>query len=75
MAESAGRHPNLDFAVVAVRRARSLPKGSALAIFTIGRTTGWIAHALEQYGIPGLIRPRAHYTGLAPVARDSASIE
>ncbi|WP_127902370.1 citrate synthase family protein [Solirhodobacter olei] len=75
MQESTGRYPNLDFALVAVRRALGLPKGAALALFTIGRTAGWIAHALEQYSNAGLIRPRAHYTGPVPGAEDRAPIE
>lgn len=68
MNETAGRMPNIDFALVAIRRALSLPQASALALFAIGRTIGWIAHALEQRGDEKLIRPRARYTG--PSARD-----
>lgn len=63
MAETAGKHPNIDFALVALRRTLGLPRGSALALFAIGRTVGWIAHALEQYGEDRLIRPRARYIG------------
>ena len=32
------------------------------ALFALGRTAGWIAHALEQYERDRLIRPRARYT-------------
>lgn len=67
MAETAGRMPNIDFALVAIRRALGLPPASALALFAIGRTIGWIAHALEQRDDQKLIRPRARYTG--PPAR------
>ena len=63
MLDGAGKLPNVDFALVAVRRALRLPKDSALALFAIGRTVGWIAHALEQHGEGKLIRPRARYTG------------
>ncbi|MFC2967073.1 citrate/2-methylcitrate synthase [Acidimangrovimonas pyrenivorans] len=72
MAESAGRHPNLDFALVAIRRALALPRGAALALFAIGRTAGWIAHALEQRDEDGLIRPRARYVGVSPPPRDGS---
>jgi citrate synthase len=61
-----GKQPNLDFALVSLRRALHLKPGSALALFAIGRTAGWIAHALEQQAEDKLIRPRARYTGPAP---------
>ncbi len=58
-----GEAPNLDFALVSVERVLSLPRGSALALFAIGRTIGWIAHAIEQYATNTIIRPRARYVG------------
>lgn len=66
MAESTGGHPNTDLALVSLRRALDLPRGAALALFAIGRSVGWIAHALEQHGDDKLIRPRARYTGSLP---------
>lgn len=66
MAETTGGHPNTDLALVALRRALDLPRGSALALFAIGRSVGWIAHALEQHGDDKLIRPRARYVGVPP---------
>ena len=62
------RKPNVDFANVAVERALGLPKDSALALFLLGRTVGWIAHSLEQAAHGALIRPRARYTGPRPGA-------
>jgi citrate synthase len=61
-----GKWPNIDFALVSLRRALGLAPGSALALFAIGRTAGWIAHALEQQAEDKLIRPRARYVGVAP---------
>jgi citrate synthase len=61
-----GEEPNLDFALVALTRALGLPNGSALTLFAIGRTIGWIAHALEQYAQDSIIRPRARYVGAQP---------
>jgi len=58
-----GEAPNLDFALVSVERVLSLPRGSALALFAIGRTIGWVAHAIEQYATNTIIRPRARYVG------------
>lgn len=61
-----GEQPTLDFALVAIERALALPRGSALTLFAIGRTMGWIAHAIEQYAVDSIIRPRAKYVGPAP---------
>jgi citrate synthase len=47
-------------------RALALPEGASLAVFMVGRTAGWIAHAFEQWASGKLIRPRARYVGLAP---------
>jgi citrate synthase len=61
-----GKAPNVDFALASLRRALRLKPGSAFALFAIGRTVGWIAHALEQQAEDKLIRPRARYVGPAP---------
>ena len=58
-----GDRPNLDFALAAVARVLRLPAASPLVLFAIGRTIGWIGHAIEQYETGQLIRPRARYTG------------
>jgi citrate synthase len=63
-----GEAPTVDFALVAVARALGLPSGAALTLFAIARTIGWIGHALEQYGAPAIIRPRAKYVGPTPAA-------
>ena len=61
-----GAHPSVDFALVVVRRHLKLPVGAAFGLFALGRSVGWIAHALEQRMMNYLIRPRAAYVGLAP---------
>jgi citrate synthase len=58
--------PNLDFSLAAVARVLRLPAGAPLTIFAIGRTIGWIGHAIEQYATNQLIRPRAKYAGIVP---------
>ena len=58
--------PNVDFALVAMARVLRLPPGSPLTLFAIGRTIGWIGHAIEQYATGQLIRPRAKYVGVVP---------
>jgi citrate synthase len=61
--ELTGQRPNIDAALVTLEQHLRLPEGSALAIFAVGRTAGWIAHALEQRQDGRLIRPRATYAG------------
>jgi citrate synthase len=60
------RKANVDFTTVTLERVLGLPRDSALALFLLGRTVGWIAHALEQAAHGALIRPRARYTGPSP---------
>jgi citrate synthase len=63
--------PNVDFALAAATTALGLPQGAALSLFVVGRTVGWIAHAIEQYQNGVLIRPRARYTGPRPEPEES----
>jgi citrate synthase len=55
--------PNLDVALLALCLALEVPPGSAAVIFAVGRSAGWIAHALEQREAGYLLRPRARYVG------------
>src|SRR5689334_12877301 len=57
------QRPTIDFALATLTRVAGLPPGSGLALFAIGRTIGWIGHAIEQYASGTLIRPRAKYVG------------
>jgi citrate synthase len=70
VAEAAGsvirEKPNVDFALAAIVRVLRLPPEAGLALFAIGRTVGWIGHAIEQYATGQLIRPRAKYVGVVP---------
>jgi citrate synthase len=61
-----GEKPTIDFALAALSRVLRLPLGSPLTLFAIGRTIGWIGHAIEQYALDAMIRPRARYVGEAP---------
>ncbi len=64
--EVLGERPTLDLGLVTLARALELPPGGALALFALGRTVGWIGHAIEQYASDTLIRPRARYVGESP---------
>jgi citrate synthase len=63
MARAGGEPPTLDVGLVAVTAALHLAPGVASGLFALGRTAGWIAHALEQRTQGFLLRPRARYIG------------
>lgn len=58
--------PTIDLGLVTLCQCLELPAGTPLALFAIGRTIGWLGHALEQYETGRIIRPRAHYVGPLP---------
>ncbi|MEI9942411.1 MAG: citrate/2-methylcitrate synthase [Pseudomonadota bacterium] len=55
--------PTLDAGLVTLCHCLGLPAGSAATIFAVGRSAGWVAHALEQRAAGYLLRPRARYVG------------
>jgi citrate synthase len=61
-----GLRANVDFALVALRQSLDLPAEAPFALFAVARTSGWLAHAMEQLESGQLIRPRARYTGALP---------
>ena len=65
-AKALKRKPNIDLALAVCSLSLQLPPQAAFALFALGRTAGWIAHATEQAQSGRLIRPRARYTGLMP---------
>lgn len=68
-----GPEPNLDLGLVALVSALGLERGSAAALFAVGRAAGWIAHALEQRAAGFLLRPRARYVGPSPTSASDSS--
>jgi citrate synthase len=64
--ELMGERPTVDFGLVTLARTLNLPAGGAVALFALGRTVGWIGHAIEQYQNGSLIRPRTRYVGEQP---------
>jgi citrate synthase len=57
----------IEFILPAIYVGRKLGfKGQELAVASMGRMAGWIAHAMEQYQGHPMIRPRARYAGLLP---------
>ena len=72
-ADTSGRLPNIDGMLAAICHVHGLPAAPALVMFAAGRLAGWLAHAQEQQAADRLIRPRAQYSGVAPVAPDTAA--
>jgi len=60
-----GEIANVDFALVALTEALSLPSDAPFLLFATARSAGWLAHAVEQLQTGVLIRPRAKYIGPA----------
>ncbi|MEO0401620.1 MAG: citrate synthase [Pseudomonadota bacterium] len=58
--------PNIDAALAVISRRHALPPEAGFILFALGRTAGWIAHAIEQAQSGHIIRPRAHYIGPRP---------
>jgi len=65
--ELSGHPPLIDYALASTASLLRLPPGSAQGIFLIGRSAGWVAHAIEQYAARSIIRPRGRYVGPLPV--------
>lgn len=59
-----GEKPNIDLALAALLHSLGRPAEDTLALFALGRTVGWLAHAIETLTTGQLIRPRARYVGL-----------
>lgn len=61
-----GTQPNIDFALAALALSGQFPPDAPFRLFTLGRSLGWVAHAVEQVTTGSLIRPRGIYTGRLP---------
>ena len=61
IADASGGPPGIDVAPVVIERAYGRAVGATFTLFAIGRTAGWLAHAIEQRSQASLIRPRARY--------------
>ncbi len=68
-------YPNVDFYSGIIYKARGIPTSMFTVMFAIARTTGWVAHWLEQMEDPSrrIGRPRQIYTGA--VERDFVPLD
>lgn len=61
--ENKGLPANVDFYSASVYDSLGIDHDLFTPIFAVSRTSGWLAHILEQYANNRLIRPRAEYVG------------
>ena len=54
-----GQPPTIDMGLVCLSDALGMPPGSAVTLFAVGRTAGWVAHIVEQRQSGFILRPRA----------------
>lgn len=66
-ARHAPGHPNVDLALAVLSVSAGMVPEAGETVFSVARTAGWIAHALEEYAEPPLrMRPSGHYVGPRP---------
>lgn len=61
-----GHYPTVDYYAVVLFEHLGFDAELASAIYALGRTAGWTAHAMEQHGSNRLARPLARYVGPKP---------
>jgi citrate synthase len=57
---------NVEFYTALLLEALGFPRDAFTAVFSMGRTAGWVAHAREQAIDGRLIRPQSLYVGPRP---------
>jgi citrate synthase len=57
--------PNVEIMAALLLDAVGFPREAFTPVFAVGRSAGWIAHALEQRRTGRMIRPASKYVGPA----------
>lgn len=66
-ARHAPLHANVDLALAVLTTSSGMAASAGETVFSVARTAGWIAHALEEYEErPLRMRPSGHYVGTRP---------
>ena len=73
MMREKGLYPNLDFYAATAYNLCGVPTPMFTPLFAISRTSGWVAHIIEQRNDNRLIRPNADYTG--PSAKEYVQLQ
>lgn len=60
---------NVEFYTAILLGALKIPRDAFTPVFAVGRSAGWIAHALEQQRTGRLLRPSSVYAGPMPAGR------
>ncbi|MBI2215067.1 MAG: hypothetical protein HYU52_15570 [Acidobacteria bacterium] len=58
-----GEKPTLELAIMALARAMHFPADAPIALSALGRTIGWIGHAIEEYESQQVAPPPFRYSG------------
>ena len=61
-----GQKANLELALALLARHLDLPREAAFTVYAVGRTAGWLGHAIEQAQAGSPIRARLRYVGPEP---------
>jgi citrate synthase len=56
--------PNIDFGIATMTHVLGLSVGTGELLVALARIAGWVAHAIEEYEHPSVVRPRAVYVGV-----------
>ena len=56
-------YPNVDLYSAGLLHILGIPTASFTPLFAASRSSGWVAHAIEQLNNNKLIRPRLRYIG------------